>query len=95
MFLIVVCFCISLFFLLKKQIAGEPTEQVKQTVDAVIKILNNKELSKPEKHAERRFEDPGDGGKEFRLRGNGKTLPRPSLEKQNTSGTEGICSSLL
>ena len=35
--------------------AGEPTEQVKQTVDAVIKILNNKELKKPEKINERRL----------------------------------------
>ena len=35
--------------------AGEPTEQVKQTVDAVIKILNNKELKKPEKRSERRL----------------------------------------
>ena len=35
--------------------AGEPTEQVKQTVDAVIKILNNKELKKPEKQSERRL----------------------------------------
>ncbi len=33
--------------------AGEPTEQVKQTVDAIIKILNNKELKKPENHSER------------------------------------------
>ncbi len=28
--------------------AGEPTDQVRQTVDEVIKILNNKELKKPE-----------------------------------------------
>ena len=34
--------------------AGEPTEQVKQTVDEVIKILNNKELKKPEKEKERK-----------------------------------------
>jgi phospholipid transport system substrate-binding protein len=33
--------------------AGEPTDQVKQTVDAVINILNNKELKKPENRAER------------------------------------------
>jgi phospholipid transport system substrate-binding protein len=36
-----------------KATAGEPTEQVKQTVDEVIKILNNKELRKPEKRAEK------------------------------------------
>lgn len=34
--------------------AGEPTEQVKETVDAVVKILNNEELKKPEKEKERR-----------------------------------------
>lgn len=35
-------------------LAGEPTEQVKKTVDAVIRILNDKELKKPEKTKERR-----------------------------------------
>jgi phospholipid transport system substrate-binding protein len=42
-------FCLAVF-LTAPQItfAGEPTEQVKQTVDEVIKILNNKELKKPE-----------------------------------------------
>jgi phospholipid transport system substrate-binding protein len=40
-------FFFSLIFLLPQQTdAGEPTEQVKVTVDAVIKILNNKELKK-------------------------------------------------
>ena len=34
--------------------AGEPTEQVRETVDAVIKILNDKELKKPAKEKERR-----------------------------------------
>jgi phospholipid transport system substrate-binding protein len=33
--------------------AGEPTDQVKETVDAVMKILNDKELRKPEKEKER------------------------------------------
>lgn len=47
--------CISLFvFSPPKANAGEPTDQVKETVDAVIKILNNKELKKPEKLDERR-----------------------------------------
>jgi phospholipid transport system substrate-binding protein len=35
--------------------AGEPTDQVKETVDAVMKILNDKELRKPEKQKERRI----------------------------------------
>jgi phospholipid transport system substrate-binding protein len=43
------------FFSPPKTEAGEPTEQVKQTVDAVIKILNDKELRKPEKANERRL----------------------------------------
>lgn len=34
--------------------AGEPTNQVKQTVDKVLDILRNKELKKPEKTRERR-----------------------------------------
>ncbi len=34
--------------------AGEPTDQVRGTVDAVMKILNDKELKKPEKEKERR-----------------------------------------
>ncbi len=34
--------------------AGEPTDQVKQTVDAVLEVLRNKELKKPEKTEQRR-----------------------------------------
>ncbi len=34
--------------------AGEPTDQVKQTIDKVIDILKNKELKKPNKTEERR-----------------------------------------
>jgi len=34
--------------------AGEPTDQVKETVDAVMKILDDTELGKPEKEKERR-----------------------------------------
>jgi len=34
--------------------AGEPTDQVRETVDAVMKILGDKELRKPEKEKERR-----------------------------------------
>jgi phospholipid transport system substrate-binding protein len=34
--------------------AGEPTDQVKQTVDSVMQILNNKELKKPANLPERR-----------------------------------------
>lgn len=48
-----VCLLLSVFSPSKAN-AGEPTEQVKETVDAVIKILNNKELKKPEKQEERR-----------------------------------------
>jgi phospholipid transport system substrate-binding protein len=36
-----------------KTFAGEPTQQVKETVDEVINILNNKELKKPEERTER------------------------------------------
>lgn len=52
--------CVCLAFLLfsvfpgKEADAGEPTEQVKQTVDAVIQILNNGELRKTERLDERR-----------------------------------------
>ncbi len=52
-FVFFICFSFFVVFPLKA-IAGEPTEQVKQTVDAVIQILNNKELKKPEKLDERR-----------------------------------------
>ena len=46
--------CFSLFvFSPSKAIAGEPTEQIRQTVDTVIQILNNKELRKPGKQGER------------------------------------------
>jgi phospholipid transport system substrate-binding protein len=36
-----------------KALAGEPTQQVKETVDEVINILNDKELKKPDKRKER------------------------------------------
>ena len=35
-------------------LAGDPTIQVKQTVDAVLDVLKNKELKKPEKTEQRR-----------------------------------------
>lgn len=54
LFIIVVFVAFSIFYPPKTE-AGEPTEQVKKTVDAVINILNNKELSKPEKLPERRL----------------------------------------
>ena len=54
LFVILVFVAFTVFSPLKTE-AGEPTEQVKQTVDAVIKILNNKELKKPEKQSERRL----------------------------------------
>jgi phospholipid transport system substrate-binding protein len=34
--------------------AGEPTDQMKQTIDSVLEILKNKELKKPEKTKQRR-----------------------------------------
>jgi phospholipid transport system substrate-binding protein len=47
--------CLFLFSALPSHsIAGEPTNQVKQTVDAVIDVLKNKELKKPEKTEQRR-----------------------------------------
>lgn len=48
-------FCLSLFSVLPSgSLAGEPTNQVKQTVDAVLEVLKNKELKKPEKTEQRR-----------------------------------------
>ena len=52
-FVFFVCLSLSVFSP-SKATAGEPTVQVKETVDAVIKILNNKELKKPENLNERR-----------------------------------------
>jgi phospholipid transport system substrate-binding protein len=50
-----VLFCLSLFFVLPSPVhAGEPTDQVKQTVDAVLDVLRNKELKKPEQAEQRR-----------------------------------------
>jgi phospholipid transport system substrate-binding protein len=47
-----VCFSLVIFLPLSAR-GGEPTDQVKQTVDEVIKILNNKELKKPEKQSQK------------------------------------------
>lgn len=48
-------FCFSLFLVPSSPaFAGEPTNQVKQTVDAVLEVLRNKELRKPEKTEQRR-----------------------------------------
>lgn len=44
----------SLIFLCSVAFAGEPTDQVKQTVDKVLDILRNKELKNPKKTKERR-----------------------------------------
>ncbi len=47
--------CLSFFPALPREaFAGEPTVQVKQTVDAVMDILKNKDLKRPEKAAERK-----------------------------------------
>lgn len=50
------CFCLSLVLLSSRASAGEPTDMVKRTVDAVLEILKNKELKKPENTAKRRAE---------------------------------------
>ena len=48
-------FCLPLFSLLPSSVsAGEPTDQVKQSVDAVLDVLRNKELKKPENTDQRR-----------------------------------------
>src|SRR3972149_3629494 len=53
-FCVILC---SLIFLVANAVsadAGEPTNQVKSTVDKVLDILRNKELKKPSKTEERR-----------------------------------------
>lgn len=52
-FLLVLCLS---FFLVPpaRALAGEPTNQVKQTVDAVLDVLRNKELKRPDKAEQRR-----------------------------------------
>lgn len=48
-------FCLSLFSIPSPEVfAGEPTNQVKRTVDAVLEVLRDKELKKPEKTEQRR-----------------------------------------
>lgn len=56
MFLYAITVMFAMFFLLNAipASAGEPTEQVRQTIDKVIEILKNKELKKPNKTEERR-----------------------------------------
>jgi phospholipid transport system substrate-binding protein len=49
-------FCFSLVILPMRASAGEPTDMVKKTVDAVLDILRNKELKQPGKTAQRRAE---------------------------------------
>ena len=47
---VLAAFCISLFAGVPNMAgAGEPTEQIRQTVDDVLEVLNNKELKKPDK----------------------------------------------
>lgn len=48
--------CILLLTCSQPAFAGEPTDQLKQSVDAVIEVLKNKELKEPGKEAERRAE---------------------------------------
>jgi len=47
-------FCLSLFPAASRCFAGEPTDQVRQAVDAVLEVLKDKELKKPEKEKIRR-----------------------------------------
>ncbi len=52
--LVALLFCLVLFSAFPpKTFAGAPTDQVKETVDEVINILNNKELKKPRNSRER------------------------------------------
>lgn len=46
--LLIIC-----FFLPSKALAGEPTDQVRQSVEAIRSVFKNKELSKPENRKER------------------------------------------
>jgi phospholipid transport system substrate-binding protein len=49
--------CLSaLFFFPTTALAGEPTKQLKTSIDAVIRILNDKELNTPGNRAKRRSE---------------------------------------
>jgi phospholipid transport system substrate-binding protein len=47
-------FCLFLLAAAPPCFAGDPTDQVKQRVDAVLEVLRNKELKKPEKEKIRR-----------------------------------------
>ncbi len=50
-------FCVSFFFVPPlRAFAGEPTAQVKQTVDAVLDVLRDKDLKRPEKTEQRSFQ---------------------------------------
>lgn len=47
---VILLICLSFLSIRPRQaIGGEATDQIKQTVDAVLDVLNNKELKKPEK----------------------------------------------
>lgn len=48
------CFCLAIFALSPEAHAGEAADQVKQTVDAVITVLNDKEFDKPGKKEQRK-----------------------------------------
>ncbi len=48
----VLLICISLLWIGSREaVAGEATDQIKETVDAVLDVLNNKELKKPQNKA--------------------------------------------
>ena len=66
--LLSIIFCLAVPAPSQSASATEPTDQMKQTIDAVIKVLENKELKKPRKDAERRsgIEKIVDGRFDFR-----------------------------
>lgn len=52
----ILLFCFLFVSLPSLALAGEPTDMVKKTVDAVLDILKNKDLNSPDKTAQRRAE---------------------------------------
>ena len=52
--LFLIIFCLSLLLPATRALAGEATDQVRQTVDAVIDVLKDKELKKPGKEKQRK-----------------------------------------
>lgn len=55
-FLHIIIACSALVISFSPVYAGEPTDQIKQSINGVLDLLKNKELKKPGKEAERRAE---------------------------------------